>query len=299
MKVLVTGGSGFIGQAVLRSISQDTEDHQVLCLTRNPVFPEQHKDSCIWQVSSMEDFHIIKGIVDDFDPEVLIHLAWEGIPDFSLEKCLKNLEFSSLLLQYAVKKESLNKVLVSGSCFEYSNKVGACHESDQTIATDYFTWSKLSLLNFLKMEAEKNETNFAWLRIFYAYGENQRQGSLIPMLVDNLKNRIIPDIKTPLNSNDFVFVDDIGRAFSSLVDKDFKSGIYNLGRGEAVSVLDVCRTVEEVLHGNNILSDALEKKTADTSSNSSFFASTELSYNSLGWKADTSLKQGIMNILGD
>ena len=117
--------------------------------------------------------------------------------------------------------------------------------------------------------------------------------------MDNLKNRIIPDIKTPLNSNDFVFVDDIGRAFSSLVDKDFKSGIYNLGRGEAVSVLDVCRTVEEVLHGNNILSDALEKIAADTSSNSSFFASTELSYNSLGWKADTSLKQGIMNILGD
>ena len=48
MKVLVTGGSGFIGQAVLKSISQDTKEHQVLCLSRQPVFPDQHKDNCFF-----------------------------------------------------------------------------------------------------------------------------------------------------------------------------------------------------------------------------------------------------------
>ena len=300
MRVLVTGASGFIGEAVLKNISEDLNRHEVLCLSRHKI--EEYylnHPKFIWKEFSMEEFQASKKIIDDFRPEALVHLAWEGIPNFSLEKCSKNLSLSMHFLQYILSKKTIKKVIVSGSCFEYSKKSGACNENDETIAKDYFTWSKLSLLNFLRMEAERNKKDFAWLRIFYAYGNKQRKESLIPMLIDKLKNKTIPDIKTPLNANDFVYIDDLGRAFVSCLNLDFKSGIYNLGTGSATSVLDVCKTVEDILYEDNSMSKILQERTSNTIGDSSFFASTDAAKIELGWQSKVTLRQGILNILSD
>tara|TARA_B100000029_G_scaffold463200_1_gene496299 strand:- start:1080 stop:1682 length:603 start_codon:yes stop_codon:yes gene_type:complete len=193
--------------------------------------------------------------------------------------------------------DSCRKVVVSGSCFEYENKIGECRETDVTEPYDFFTWSKLSLLDFLRLECNRLNKKYAWLRIFYAYGPRQRKESLIPMLIEKLENREIPNIRTPLNSNDYVYVDDVAEAFNICVNNEFKSGIYNLGSGSLTSVLDVSRQVEKLIFNDSELSDELASKTKQNKADSAFFASTSKAHKELNWLAKKSLSEGIHEVL--
>ena len=102
-----------------------------------------------------------------------------------------------------------------------------------------------------------------------------------------------------MNANDFIYVGDVAEAFNMCVNKDFKSGIYNLGTGSMISVLEVCSTVEDLLHGNNSLSDKLSKSSFGTKQDTAFYASTYLSDQELNWKAKTKLYEGIANTLSE
>ena len=299
MRVLITGASGFVGEGVLNKVLNHGP-HQILSIGRNSISSKLLEQNNVdWIQASLKDSHHCNKLVEEFKPEALIHLAWDGIPDFSFEKCQENLMISTNFIRNVFAKTKLKKVLVSGSCFEYSNRTGECFEKDPTYAVDYFTWSKLSLLNFIRCEAENLSIDWAWLRIFYAYGKGQREGSLIPMLVENLKKGSIPNIKTPLNKNDFIHIDDVAEAFAMSLDRNFSSGIYNLGCGNPVSVLEVCRTVEFLVSGKSELTDILKERTSELKNHTSFYANTILSREQLGWEAQITLKSGIIKLLDE
>jgi nucleoside-diphosphate-sugar epimerase len=298
MRVLITGASGFIGTSVLHKLMKDPENHEILSLSREAGSIELvQKKNLECESFDFSNLKLYQNRIKDFQPEVLIHLAWEGIPDFSLEMSLKNLTNSINLFKFVLSLDSCKKVIVSGSCFEYGKKLGECKESDLTRAKDFFTWSKLSLLEFLRLECEKLDKKYAWLRIFYAYGPNQRQESLIPMIINNLEKRLIPDIRKPFNTNDFVYVEDVAEAFNTCTVRDFRSGIYNLGSGSIISVLDVCRTIEKLMFKDSLISNELALKSKESSSDTSFFASTSRSNKELDWIARTDLSQGISKVL--
>jgi nucleoside-diphosphate-sugar epimerase len=58
-----------------------------------------------------------RGTLAEFQPEAALHLAWEGIPDFSLQKCMANLH-SGVLFGNAVLEAGCRHLVVAGSCWE-------------------------------------------------------------------------------------------------------------------------------------------------------------------------------------
>ena len=106
--------------------------------------------------------------------------------------------------------------------------------------------------------------------------------SLIPALLCSLVKREMPDIKEPLNANDFVYVDDVAEAFSKALEEEIEPGIYNLGTGSPTKVVDVCKAVERIVSQTTDLSDRLElEKSGKESVN--FWADTEKSRKKLFW----------------
>ena len=83
MKLLVTGATGFIGQHLVNKLIQ--QGHIVLILLRSEIsFTINESNDKLYYLKSslkLED-NAINRIIE-FQPEVLIHLAWEKIPDFS------------------------------------------------------------------------------------------------------------------------------------------------------------------------------------------------------------------------
>ena len=92
----------------------------------------------------------------------------------------------------------------------------------------------------------ENEEYQGWMRTFYAYGPRQRSTSLVPSILNSLQEGKLPQLRTPLNANDFVYVDDVAEAFSKAVSRDIPSGIYHLGSGVSTPVLEVCRMADRI-----------------------------------------------------
>ncbi len=294
MKILITGGSGFVGKAVLRQIQSSLNATEVLVLARNSEGQEEKVNNAVkWHQCNLTDPQSYEEVVKNFSPEILIHLAWQGIPDFSFEQSMQNQKIAIDLLRVIVISGSCKKVIVSGTCFEYNKTFGVCKESDICFSKDYFTWAKHSLHDFYRVECSKNGIDLFWARFFYVYGPKQRSGSLIPTLINTLQKGLVPELRTPKNSNDFIHVDDVAEGIIKMIDSKIPHGIYNLGSGYSTPVTEVCRTVEKILTGKEELTNILEQRTAATEKNIDFWADMQHTIQNLGWSPRIYLQDGI------
>mgnify|MGYP001454970931 CR=1 FL=1 len=201
MKVFLTGATGFLGTHILNQCINN--NFQILSLTRQKnIF--QNSKNVKWIYSDLTNIKFIINEVNNFNPDVVIHLAWEGIPDYSAEKSLINHYNSINLFNNLLKNKQIKKIICAGSCWEYSQRIGRCKESDITYPTSYFAWAKISLYEYLRQKCLSNKIDLYWFRIFYLYGFGQRQGSLIPSIVNSFKNNTTPIINKPFDENDFV-----------------------------------------------------------------------------------------------
>ena len=286
MKILLTGASGFVGRHVLDALAGS--GNQVLALTRQNI----NTDSIQLLRGDLDNLKFLKPMIIEFQPEAVIHLTWQGIPDYSRKMSRLNLNLSIDFLDFILADTDCNKIIAAGSCWEYGKQQGACNESDTVIINNYFTWAKHALNQYLSIKCAEKDVTLNWFRIFYVYGPGQREGSLIPTLIKSIGESKTLSIKTPMNKNDFVYVGDVAKAFGKAVEIDLPSGIYNLGSGVSVSVYDVCRIVERQLLGSMTISkNVLNIGEKDEIVN--FWADMSKTKKALNMFCDTPLEEGI------
>lgn len=287
-RVLITGATGFIGKPLTEALID--ANCEVLAITRKEPASKTHIK---WLEADLSNAESYRDTVAAFTPEVVIHLAWQGIPDYSFETSLGNLNQSLELLSFVLDLESCKKVIVSGSCWEYSDAIGECLEADINKPKDNFTWAKHAIRSWLEAHCLKKGIDYAWLRIFYVYGPGQRSGSLLPTVFSSLIEDTLPSINNPHNANDYVYIDDVVEAFMMAVKQSFKSGIYNIGSGESVKVLDICRLAENIVNGSEILTEQLAENSLVKDGAVDFWASLTEVKKQFGWAPKTSLVDGI------
>ena len=129
-------------------------NHSVAIISRNEISKWSAVNTIEGNLNDLES--IVKQVID-FQPEVIVHLAWQGIPDFSANMCQNNLFDSVNFFDWVFENTNCKKVLVSGSCFEYGKKRGACNESDSVNINSYFTWAKNSLNEYLQIKCIEND----------------------------------------------------------------------------------------------------------------------------------------------
>jgi len=112
-------------------------------------------------------------------------------------------------------------------------------------------------------------------------------------LLKHLPQNNLPELRTPKNANDYVFVDDVANAFSKAMSIDFPSGIYNIGSGVSTTVIEMCRISEQVIRGNDELTFKLESKTKDIDASIDFWADLTQTNKHINWQPTTSLAEGI------
>ena len=178
MKIFITGGTGFMGKNIVKRLAIG---NNLLLLTRNKndKFLQKIKNNKKIQIitGDLKNIKKHKNTIMKFRPEVVIHLAWENIPDFSPEQSLKNLIYGVNLLNTLIASKCRH-ILTVGSCWEYGkNKSGRLTEKLAAEPYNSFTATKTALLNMGKELAIKNKIKFTWARLFYVYGPGQRKES--------------------------------------------------------------------------------------------------------------------------
>ncbi len=236
MNILITGGTGFIGRHVVNELKKK---HTILCITRKKMISSKKLQYIKSDLINSEK--LIKQI-KLFSPQILIHLAWDGLPDYGKKNSFRNYRTSKKFLKIILKINSCKKIFIAGSCYEYNFLNGKCKEDSLINKSQYFAIYKLKFFDWLKKSLKKN-VDMCWVRIFFAYGPGQKKSSLIPSLKNSLKRRKKINIMYPGNLCDYIYVKDIANFFSKAIFADFKTGVYNLGSSKKYSVKYICKKI--------------------------------------------------------
>ncbi|OGZ53126.1 MAG: hypothetical protein A3B25_03250 [Candidatus Ryanbacteria bacterium RIFCSPLOWO2_01_FULL_48_26] len=238
MRIFITGGTGFLGNHVVRELK--AKGHDLLLLSR----VARSRDGVRCVVGNMANVSAWEKELKVFKPEIAIHLAWEDIPKNDKETCVKNL-VGGLNCLRAFGEAGCETVLVAGSDQEYGQTGKKKNEKSPLKPHNMLFAAKAALYLMGTQIAEQYKMNFLWARIFFVYGPGQRSKALIPYLANSLRAGAVPEIKNPYGANDFIYIDDVVRAIRMLVGRKPKSSneIYNIGSGKLTPTAEVIREV--------------------------------------------------------
>jgi nucleoside-diphosphate-sugar epimerase len=279
MRIFLTGGSGFIGKYLLPLLIR--KGHEVLCLRRCA----ETQGAAHTLQGDLYEPESYRAELEFFKPESAIHLAWGGLPDYSLGNCRSNL-LAGIGLFEALGKAGCTKIFAAGSCWEYGKLTGAVKESDLGEGTGMFAAFKIALQAIGQSFCRADGHRFIWGRPFFVYGPGQRANSLIPSCYRSLSAVIAPSINNPMAINDYVYVDDVAEAILALIEESEAAGIYNIGTGKPAAVWEVVNAVAVSLG----LSPPYQNM--HPSAGTGLWADTHR-IEALGWRSAVTLEAGI------
>ena len=283
MKVLVTGATGSLGQHVCRVLL--AAGHSIMGTTResDKVSRSPGSDMCTYRMGEP----LPKAVVE-FEPDALAHLAWEGIPDFGRERCLKNQSDQESFFGSILMMPTLRRVVVAGTCREYGDLIGLSTGTVEVSPDDEFGRAKDALHRMLRLACGESQVDLTWFRIFYVYGPGQRRESLIPSLLHQLGSGQVPRIKNPYSAHDFVYVGDVATAFRLAVESAGGPEVADLGAGDLYQVQEV---LEAASAGSDLKPQEAEERPRPPASG--MWANLDVARDVLSWRPTTSLVEGI------
>ena len=290
MRVIVTGASGFIGKELCSKLLE--RGHQVIGLSRKRGVSENTSVNFFQHIPYVMGEKLPTEVIS-FSPEVLVHLAWDGIPDFSERMCLHNVESQLRFLKETEKLHQLKKIVAAGTCREYGAKQGACVETERFLPDSFFSWAKQTLADYSSLACQQRQTQLVWFRIFYIYGPGQRAESLIPSLIKAFKSELKPEIRNANAANDFIYIDDVISAFIKSIENIDCEGTFNIGSGLLTSVSKISEIVERTIQNAGELSTQLDIHLVGGVADSGMWADTALSKSQLDWAPKIGLVDGI------
>ena len=234
MKIAVTGASGFIGRYVLAELRR--RQVEVVAVTRDAA-----RLAGLDIVGRIVEMDIAVPGENCFEligrPDVLIHLAWDGLPNY---KSLHHFE-TELPRQFhflkAMVEAGLPSLLVTGTCFEYGMQSGLLSEELITQPSNPYGYAKDSLRRYLEFYKSVKTFNLTWARLFYMYGEGQPKDSLYSQLKDAvLRGERVFNMSGGEQLRDYLPVDEVARLISILARRRCDTGCINVCAGKPISV---------------------------------------------------------------
>lgn len=288
-RVVLTGATGFLGSRVLAALGQ----HDVLCLSRDPNHVRSSERVRAVRADLGADGDWIEE-VGRFKPEWCMHLAWAGLPDYSLRRCRENLD-ASLRLTQAMATSGVRRMIVAGSCWEYGGGAsGAVREDDPVQMPGVFAATKRALMTILETVARESRFEYRWARIFFVYGPGQRPQSLLPQVRAAYRAGKAPDLREPSTLQDFVHVDDVAEGLVTLASAEGPSGVFNIGSGQPAAVGEVANLAAEYYGKPHPCETAIPGVPGR-----GFWADTTRMHALTGWRAGIRLQDGIKKTLAE
>ena len=274
MKILLSGGSGFIGKNFLKYFNQNHSEHNILIIGRNLQANTKKNLYLKFDLNNIDkNFNEVK----EFNPDVFLHLAWEGIPNYSEKFSKKNYENTMKIINLIANETNCKKIISTGSCWEYNdgNLIGECREDNLIKPSKPFSTYKQKIFEETKKIAKNKKILFNWLRLFYVYGPSQKNSSIIPMLANKLRQKEKIKINYPANKNDFIYIDDVAQILSKFILTNYISGAFNVGTGKSTSIYELFKIIDLHINGNNEISEKYLKTINLSEIKQDFYASTD------------------------
>ncbi|HUS50932.1 MAG TPA: NAD-dependent epimerase/dehydratase family protein, partial [Candidatus Paceibacterota bacterium] len=174
------------------------------------------------------------------EPDLLIHLAWEGVSEMnSLVHIEKNL-FSSYFFIKNMVLGGLKNLSVAGTCVEYGMKEGCLREDMKTDPVLSYALSKDCLRKFIGELKKKHEFHFKWIRLFYMYGKGQNPKSILSQLDTALeKDEVVFNMSGGEQLRDYLPVERVAEYIVKISIQNEIEGMINCCSGKPISIKEL------------------------------------------------------------
>jgi UDP-glucose-4-epimerase GalE len=263
MRVVVTGGAGFIGgQTVLKLLDAG---HSVFAIDRSLKVNHLQDSGAKWLIGDFAG-EVALLAIETFQPDAIIHCAGTSLVGPSMlnpqEYYDNNFVRTKILCDWVIQKQIKTRIIFSSSAATYGNPViTPCQEVDPTEPISPYGQSKLMVDWMLASYKHAYDLDYVSFRYFNACGADSqgRHGQaasathIIARVLESVKNKQDFTLYgTDYDTNDgtcvrdYVHVEDLAAAHVMAIDPSIPGDTYNLGTNRGTSNLEVIRAAAKI-----------------------------------------------------
>jgi len=295
LKVIVTGGAGFIGSNLVRRLVK--EGHDVYIFDNLATGDKTNIQSLI----PMNRFFPSYDHLSQIDaPDIIFHL---GIPSSSpMYKQNPFLVSEAIgdwitILEYAAKGPC--KIVYASSSSIYNGNQPPFHEGLPVYVTDYYTECRYSMERLAELYYRLHTVPAIGLRLFSVYGPNetykQQYANCLTQFLWAMQRGEAPIIfGDGSQTRDLTHVSDVVTAFCIAATSNIQHDIFNVGTGKAYSFNEIVALLNQSL-GTNITPTYIDNPIKNYVGRTQ--ADTRKAEEHLGFKAAINLPEGINELL--
>lgn len=260
MKLVVTGGAGFIGSQYVRSLLQTNRGNNVTHITVLDLLTYAGNPANLDSVRDDARYTFIQGDINDGDlarqlfaeADAVVHFAAESHVDRSIsgsaEFIRTNVVGTHTLLEAARETKLGRFVHVSTDEVYGTIDQGSWPETDPLLPNSPYAASKASSDLLVRSYFRTHGLNTVTTRCSNNYGHFQFPEKLIPLFVSNLIDGIqVPLYGDGMNMRDWLHVDDHCNGIHLALTKGKAGEIYNIGGGTELTNLEMTEMILEAM----------------------------------------------------
>ena len=267
MKILVTGGAGFIGSHITEYLVQRGDDVTVLdnLNTGRKENLAKINDKINFVNGDIRDSQLLEKLVSD-TAGVFHEAALASVQDsFNMKDEYFDVNVNGTENIFKLAKEYGFKIVYASSSSVYGNpKKIPITENDDRKPINPYAQTKLDGEVLAKKYSEMG-VRVIGLRYFNVFGPRQSKeyAGVIKLFLEKIKQKIPPKINGDgLQTRDFVHIDDVVMANILAMDSNIKHEFFNVGTGNSISILELANAIIrasslslEPIHGPELSGD--------------------------------------------
>jgi len=303
VKILVTGGAGFIGSNFVRYFLRAHPESAVLNLDK--LTYAGNLDN-LAEVESQANYQFVRGDIGDtslveslLDQQVaaIIHFAAESHVDRSIADA-RDFVRTNVLGTYSLLEAARRKRIprfVHVSTDEVYGSVGPGELADERAPlrpNSPYAASKAAADLLVRSFWQTYQFPAIITRSSNNYGPNQFPEKLIPLMITNaLEGKKLPLYGDGLNERDWIFVEDHCRALDRILEAGQPGETYNIGFGRPVTNLEIVRRLLRIMGRPEDLVEFVEDRPGH---DRRYALDTNKIHGELGWEPAMGLEEGLV-----
>lgn len=294
-KVVVTGGLGFLGTHLVKTLLNLKAEVHVLDITE-----DHNQEDIKYHQINLNNKKALNECMSELHPDIIYHLAasLNRTRDFTeTNSILKTNLNGTVNLLNAIKDIPYQKLIYASTSEIYGgNAIEApFKETDHFVPASPYALSKYCAEMAIQTFSEINAKHYTIVRLFNFFGKGLPTHFFISELVEKLKANSDFNMTHGAQKRDFLYIEDVIKALVLVESKKANQNTFNVCSGSGMSIKDVALELKAMLHSTSKINfGAIPYRDNEvwnmTGDNSKL-------KNTLSWQPTYTFKQGLEDYL--